>query len=457
MTASEAQDTPPSKGLADEAEALRFGRYLGESLDGFGEGFFFLDKDYRILGCNAACEKHMGFSEASARGIIFWALFPGIADMPLGELMREVMASRRPARREMPSALYPNIMLALRCNLLGEGLGIAFGDITNARRAEHRLRESEARFRATADSAPAAIWITDIPGDIEFVNEAFVEYAGRPREALLGKAWLTLLHSDDLPGVVARREAARLHNDPYEFEARFRFASGEWRWMRASAKPRIDPDGVFQGYVGLAIDTTDARAAKDRQQLLINELNHRVKNTLATIQSIARQTFRDAVVSREARNLFTDRLMALSAAHNVLTRENWDAPELTGVAAEAVQAYDDPREPRIRLNGPPVRIRPNAALAISLALHELATNATKYGALRVKSGHVDLGWTLSGDGAQVEVSWTEIGGPPVTPPPSQGFGSRLLGSGLAGELGRPADLDWRVDGLVCRIVAPVSA
>jgi PAS domain S-box-containing protein len=443
--------------LADADEARRFASYLGESLDGFGEGFFCLDAAWRIIACNKACERHMGLSAEAVLDQDFWTMFPAVAALPLGELMRESMASRRPALREAPSAIHPEILLALRCNLLGDGIGVAFRDITRSRGAENRLRESEARFRATADSAPAAIWITNIPGDIEFVNQAFVEYAGRPHEGLLGKAWLTLLHPDDAPGVLAKREAARLNDDAYEFEARFRFATGEWRWMRASAKPRIDPDGVFQGYVGLAIDVTDARAAEDRQQLLINELNHRVKNTLATIQSIARQTFRDALVTREARNLFTDRLMALSAAHNVLTRENWDAPELTGVAAEAVQAYDDPRDPRIRLNGPPVRIRPNAALAISLALHELATNATKYGALRAKDGHVDLDWTLSGDGAQVEVRWCEVGGPPVAPPPSAGFGSRLLGSGLAGELGRPADMDWRPDGLICRIVAPVFA
>ncbi|WP_176695973.1 HWE histidine kinase domain-containing protein [Phenylobacterium immobile] len=443
--------------MADAGEARRFASYLGESLDGFREGFFSLDKNWRFIACNKVCEQHMGFSAEAVLGRDFWTVFPRIADLPLGDLMREVMSSRRPALREAYSALYPEILLALRCNLLGEGIAVAFRDITRTRKAENRLRESEARFRATADSAPAAIWITDVPGDIEFVNQAFFEYAGRPREGLLGKAWLTLLHPDDAPTVLARREAARVNNDAYEFEARFRFGTGEWRWMRASAKPRIDPDGVFQGYVGLAIDVTETRAAENRQQLLINELNHRVKNTLATIQSIARQTFRDAVVSREARNLFTDRLMALSAAHNVLTRENWDAPELTGVATEAVQAYDDPRAPRIRLNGPPVRIRPNAALAISLALHELATNATKYGALRAKDGYVDLEWTLSGDGAQVEVRWCEVGGPPVAAPPSHGFGSRLLGSGLAGELGQPAIMDWRADGLVCRIVAPVFA
>lgn len=457
MAGSEPGAKPNEPTLADADEARRFAAYLGASLDGFNEGFFALDKDFRFIACNHVCERHMGFTADSVLGQNFWTLFPHIFDLPLGELMRECMASRRPAMREAPSALNPEILLALRCNLLGEGIGVGFRDVTALRIAENRLRESEARFRATADSAPAAVWITDIPGDIQFVNHAFMEYAGRTREQLLGRTWLTLLHPDDTPLVLARREAARATNAPYEFEARFRFANGEWRWMRASAKPRLDPDGVFQGYVGLAVDITDARAAEAHQKLLINELNHRVKNTLATIQSIARQTFRDGVVSRDARTRFTDRLMALSAAHNVLTRENWESVDLTGVATEAVQAYDDPREARISLTGPPVRVRPNAALAISLALHELATNATKYGALTQKAGQVDLTWTLSGDGIEVQVEWRESGGPRVSAPPSQGFGSRLLGSGLAGELGRPADLDWRPEGLVCRIVAPVSA
>ena len=332
-------------------------------------------------------------------------------------------------------------------------LGVV-GDITRSKVQEARLRESEARFRAMADSAPAPVWVTSAAGTIEFVNQAFVDFAGQSAEALLGDAWLDLLHPDDAPALGHRRAKGRTGPDAYWVEARFRHHSGAWRWMRASSKPRFDAAGRFQGYVGLAVDMTEVRAAEARQQLLINELNHRVKNTLATVQSIARQTLKEGVVSRAARGQLTERLMALSAAHNVLTRENWESAELRDIALEALRPYDDTDVPRITMAGPAARLAPNVALALSMGLHELATNATKHGALSVPRGRVDIAWTRADDPGAIRLVWREAGGPPVTAPADMGFGSRLLAQGLAAELGHPARLDYAPEGLICTIVAP---
>ena len=222
--------------------------------------------------------------------------------------------------------------------------------------------------------------------------------------------------------------------------------------MQVSSKPRLDDSGGFQGYVGLAVDVTDIRAAETRQRLLINELNHRVKNTLATVQSIAHQTLREGVPPAEARERLTARLLALSAAHNVLTRENWESAELGEIATEAIRPYDDGR--RITLRGPAARIAPSAALALSMALHELCTNALKYGALSQPAGEISIRWSLAGESIGME--WRETGGPPVEPPARKGFGSRLLGQGLAAELGASAELDYAPAGLVCRIRAKIA-
>jgi two-component sensor histidine kinase len=202
------------------------------------------------------------------------------------------------------------------------------------------------------------------------------------------------------------------------------------------------------------VDITDARKAETHQRLLINELNHRVKNTLATVQSIAYQTLREGMVSKDARELFTSRLLALSAAHNVLTRENWEAAEIAEITAEAIRPYIDDESRRISLEGPPARVGPTVALAISMALHELATNAAKYGALSGAAGRVTIVWRAAGD-TGVEVSWRESGGPPVAKPTRRGFGSRLLTQGLAAELGMGAQLNFEPTGLVCLINAPV--
>jgi PAS domain S-box-containing protein len=335
------------------------------------------------------------------------------------------------------------------------GLQGVVGDVTRRKAQEAELRGSEARFRVMADSAPAPVWMTTAEGPVEFVNKAFAEFVGRPAERLTGDIWAELLHPDDILKVVATRVKAVEGPHPYWVETRVRNAGGEWRRMRTSSRPRFDAAGRFEGYVGIAMDMTEVRAAEARQELLINELNHRVKNTLATVQSIAHQTLRDGAVTRIARAHFTERLLALSTAHNVLTRENWQSADLADVAFEAVRPYDETDATRIRIEGPAVRVAPSVALALSMAFHELATNATKYGALSVPAGRVALCWLLRADGQAVDILWRETGGPPVAAPTGKGFGSRLLGQGLAAELGRPAALTYDRDGLTCALVAPV--
>jgi len=322
-------------------------------------------------------------------------------------------------------------------------------------RSEQALRESEARFRAIANSAPLPIWVTSAAGPVDFVNSAFCRLAGMPEEALVGNGWFSILHPDDGAAAGAARDAGRRALATYEWEARFRRFDGEWRWMHATSQPRFDATGAFQGYVGLAVDVTETRRSEERHRLLINELNHRVKNTLATVQSLARQTLRERAITLEARDRLTDRLLALSAAHNVLTRQNWEAAELGEIVAEAVRPYADAGSPRFEIEGPPVRLAPNAALAVSMALHELATNAVKYGALSARGGRISIAWTL--EEGIVALEWRERGGPPVSEPQERGFGSRLLSQGLTTELGAPAEVLFEPAGLICRLRAPAAA
>jgi PAS domain S-box-containing protein len=197
------------------------------------------------------------------------------------------------------------------------------------------------------------------------------------------------------------------------------------------------------------------RLAGERQRLLINELNHRVKNTLATIQSLVHQTLRDGVVTRDARERLTERLLALSAAHNVLTRENWRSADLGEIALQALRPYDDPPGSRIAASGPTVRLAPNVALALSMALHELATNAVKYGGLSTAEGRVQVAWSREPGSQAMVLDWRECGGPPVVAPTTSGFGARLL-AGLAGELGAPAQVTYDPAGVTCRLRIPAA-
>jgi two-component sensor histidine kinase len=198
-------------------------------------------------------------------------------------------------------------------------------------------------------------------------------------------------------------------------------------------------------------------AARERQKLLIDELNHRVKNTLATVQSFASQTLRNSNSLAEARSMFDSRLLSLAKAHDVLTSQNWEGADLRTVVDRALDAHRTAKE-RVTIEGSDVRLSPKQALALSMALHELATNAAKYGALSNDSGRVQVGWHVrrNGGAAELDLSWTEEGGPLVTPPTRKGFGSRLIERNLANELAGQVRIEYRPAGVVANIRTPVE-
>jgi two-component sensor histidine kinase len=188
---------------------------------------------------------------------------------------------------------------------------------------------------------------------------------------------------------------------------------------------------------------------------LLNELNHRVKNTLAIVQGIASQTFRNADVPAAVRNSFEARLLALASVHDVLTHENWDSAQLRDMVTVSLRPHGGDDEGRFSIRGPNLRMKPRGAVALGLALHELCTNAIKYGALSQPSGHVKVSWSINEDTLCFE--WQESGGPPVTAPAQKGFGSRLIERALSVELNCEVALDFASDGIVCRIVAPLDS
>jgi two-component sensor histidine kinase len=197
------------------------------------------------------------------------------------------------------------------------------------------------------------------------------------------------------------------------------------------------------------------RAGERRQRLLAGELSHRVKNTLATVQSIFNQTMRAAPDLATARDTIEGRLIALANAHDLLTRSQWAPASLADIVGATASVLDGDQARMRILGGPAVRLAPPAALALALALHELGTNALKYGALSAPSGVVELGWTLRGD--RVALTWRERGGPPVTPPQRQGFGTRFISRALAADAAGSATLDFAPEGLICTIEMALDA
>jgi signal transduction histidine kinase/CheY-like chemotaxis protein len=224
-----------------------------------------------------------------------------------------------------------------------------------------------------------------------------------------------------------------------------------------------DPDLVDMAthLAAIAIERDREREALQQRasqlRLMVDELNHRVKNTLATVQSLARQSLRNASAAPEGRVMFEARLRALARAHDVLMREHWEGASLSEVVAGAISLYGSgPERSRVKSGGPEIRLRPKAAVAISMALHELATNALKHGALSGENGKVTIVWEPEVDDRRFRLEWRERDGPPVRPPSRRGFGSRLLEQGLAHDLAGKVRLIFDRPGLVCIIEAPLN-
>jgi PAS domain S-box-containing protein len=339
------------------------------------------------------------------------------------------------------------------------GAVVSLYDVTDTHALDRTVRENEARLNHINAVAPTANYIFDFeagaPSWIAGRTEGVYGYTAEELRAGGGELIRSLIHPDDFHKVAVRltQLTAGPDGDVREFELRIRRRDGGYLWVldRAVAFERNAAGRVVKT-LSAALDIDERKRAEERRTLLINELNHRVKNTLAAVQSIARQTLRSGRTPGEMGDILTGRLIALAGAHDVLTRENWEGAGLRKIVQVALAPFD---ESRITSAGPDARLDARAALALGMALHELATNATKYGALSSEAGRVLLTWRLHEDQRPpiLDLEWRETGGPPVVAPKRRGFGTRLLTQGVRSELNGAAELDFAPDGLVCRISA----
>jgi PAS domain S-box-containing protein len=329
-------------------------------------------------------------------------------------------------------------------------------DVTDARRAQTDLRESEERLRLATDSTGVGIYDIDLAtGSGRWTERAFEVLGLVPPADREGsfEQWRAAVHPDDLGKLLSEHDRALAAGSSWRAEYRIRrHDDGEVRWLETLGA-FVKSEGRVRS-IGVVADITDRKRLEEHQQLLVHELNHRVKNTLTIIQSITRQTLVNAGASQHVREALENRLGALASAHDVLTREKWESASLRQ-AIEGALAGLGVAPSRTRLAGPDVALAPKTFVAIAMAIHELATNAMKYGALSNAEGRVLLAWNLAA--GRLKLEWREEGGPLVAAPSRRGFGTRLIQRGLAAELAGRVDLEFRPEGLTCRIDAPVPA
>jgi PAS domain S-box-containing protein len=333
-------------------------------------------------------------------------------------------------------------------------------DAVERARSEKTLRDREARLRLAIDVGRMAVWEMDPATDRLKHSPQLNRLFGLPPEAVpTGEELRARYAPGERERLRQQMQFALTHGEHYtEAEHHVIWPDGSSRWLLLRAEILRDGAGALSTIIGVAIDITERKRSEQHQQLLINELNHRVKNTLATVQSIASQTLRNSDNPDEARSAIETRLFALSRAHDVLTRENWEGAGLKEIVTQAMAPYRHEQEDRLHIAGPEVRLSPSMALAFAMALHELATNAVKYGALSDASGEIRVAWRLNkrDEAIHLHLTWTESGGPPVAPPTRRGFGTRLIERSLAQDLQGEVRIAFEPTGLVCTVDAPVQ-
>lgn len=332
-------------------------------------------------------------------------------------------------------------------------------DITERRRAE-------AWMALAARAAGFGAYEIDFGAGLEaaYFSPEFKAIVGLPPEASIildAQGLPSFIHPEDRDSVAAAVTAARDPASSGAIHADFRIlhSDGAVRWIRWGGQVEFSgepPHRIARRGFGAIVDITDSKTVDAQQRLLIDELNHRVKNTLTLVQALARQSFKDKAVPNKLLSTFEERLAALAGVHTALTQSKWEGATMDAIAKQALKPFGTVGK-RVLQSGPTVRMTPEQAVPIAMILHELYTNATKYGALSVEGGQVELSWFLAPPSVSLHIEWRERSGPRVSEPARKGFGATLIETSARHQLRGDSSLHFLPEGLRCTIVIPLLA
>ncbi|HKH34005.1 MAG TPA: HWE histidine kinase domain-containing protein, partial [Beijerinckiaceae bacterium] len=401
--------------------------------------------------------------EATGRGLAFalvglvggilaaWAVGRFFIERPVRRLQRTLKAWRKgddAVRTGMDPAKGEIEALGAAVDRLLNEVETRQKEASDAARA--RL-ESEERYRSLIDLSPDAQFV-DVDTVIVFVNAAMLRLLGAEKpEDIIGRSSLDLIAEEFRDEVRRRiaslREPGAPANPP--MEQRWQRLDGSFVEVEV-VSARVPWEGGNANQVILR-DIAARKESEERQRLLLHELNHRVKNTLATVQSLASQSLRNASSLKDFQAKFVSRLIALSSAHSLLTQGQWEHAPLSELLRTELRPYG---EERFAVSGKDVQLPPRIVLPLGMVFHELATNAAKHGALSAPGGRIHIEWSVD-ERQFLRLEWREEGGPPAQKPSAEGFGSRLLDRTVSGELAGRYERQFRSSGLVCRITVPL--
>lgn len=349
--------------------------------------------------------------------------------------------------------------LMMRLDEPARGFVKILRDRTEHHLAENQLRESEERFRLLATHIPQLVFRCRSDGERTWPSPQWIEFTGLGFEASLGLGWIKALHPEDRNGAADAWRQAQANGEYYHEHRVRRRSDGQYRWHQTRAKPTIGAD-ISSEWVGTMTDVHDLRGLQERQKVLMAELQHRTRNLLAMTQSIATQTIRRSPSLEAFGREFERRLQALGRVQALITGTDYGNVDLRDLITAELQAYDlmPLGQDKVNLEGPAVALPVRAGQALGLALHELATNAVKYGALSNRAGHLSVTWRVEPVAGErrVVLDWKESGIALDGPPARTGFGSELIERALPYQLNAETRLLFEPDGVRCTVAVVLA-
>ena len=427
---------------------------------------FTVDPDRAVTSWNIGAERLFGYSESDMIGSSADRLFTpedqasGVPQLECTQATRTGSALDERWHRRKDGARFWASGLMMRLNQR-HGFVKITRDRTEQHAANEHLREEEERFRLLATSIPQLVFRTRADGERTWGSPQWIEFTGLNLEASVGFGWLDAIHPDDREKTLdAWREAA--DTGEYYVENRVRRQKdGEYRWHQTRAKPTDKANPVASEWVGTTTDIHDLRGLKDRQQMLLAELQHRTRNLLAVVGSIANRTARAGIALDDFRRDFQSRLRSLSSVQSLLSRGERETIDLRDLVDSELSAHlgGGMAPERVEMTGPGVILGATAAQALGLALHELTTNAVKHGALSQPSGRLSVRWDRDRRGPEdaVTLEWQESGVTlPAGEPARKGYGRELIERALPYQLRAATRLEFRPSGVYCAITVPIT-
>jgi PAS domain S-box-containing protein len=426
-------------------------------LDRMDEGFYAIDREWRLLYVNPRAEVFWGLSRAQLLGRSMLALFPQFEGSAPYRAHAEAMSTGLPVEVETISTA-TNAPVRLRIFPSGRGASVYFHDITQSRQMQADLETRDALLRLAESSAGVGVWVADLQvGTMTGTPQFFSLLGLEPPEGPVSQDFTRRFrHPDDRERVTQGfHDALASGTDVYETEYRIVRPSGEVRWIFGRGRVSRDAEGRPKRYSGVDIDITERKKQDEHLRMVMRELLHRTDNLLTVVQGLSRQTAHRSTSLEEFDATFTARLKGLGESSALLTRQDWRGAPLNELILAQSAPFAAPA--RFVLEGPAVLLSPKATQNLGLAFHELCTNAIKYGALSQPEGRVAVHWEVGADPeGSLDLVWTEAGGPPVKPPRRSGFGRVVSEKMLARALGAEVTTDFAPSGLVWRLRLPAG-